>query len=91
MKTTRIFGITLLFIALVLAFVIAYFYHPVAAAQNFGIPSSSLQATPIPVVDGTSVIGSTDGIMLMGVIISTIIIVPLLFRIKKEMNKTYRK
>ncbi|MBI5964158.1 MAG: hypothetical protein HY863_11825 [Chloroflexi bacterium] len=90
MKTTHIFGIMLLFIALVLALVIVNFYHPVSAAKNFGVPSSSLQATPTPAIDDTTVIGSTDGIMLMGVIISAIIIVPLLFRMKKEKNKNSR-
>ena len=84
MKTTHIFGITLLFIALMLALIAANFYHPVSAAQNLGIPSSFLQATPTPAIDDTTVIGSTDGIMLMGVIISAIIIVPLLFRMKKK-------
>lgn len=90
MKTTHIFGVTFLFIALVLALIAANFYHPVSAVQNLGVSSSFLQATPTPVTDETSVIGSTDGIMLMGVIISAIIIVPLLFRMKKETNKNSR-
>jgi len=46
--------------------------------------ASSLQTTPTPIEEDISVIGSTDGIMLMGIIISLIVIVPVLFRRKKN-------
>jgi hypothetical protein len=91
MRTKHIFSIAFLFIALVLILVIANFNHPVAAAQNLGAASISLQSTPTPPVDSTSVIGSTDGIMLMGAIISIIVIAPMLFRIKKETDKNPRR
>ena len=84
MKAKYISIIALIFITLIVALVIFNFYHPVAAAQNPGATSLSQQAIPTPTLDDTSVIGSTDGIMLMGVIISMIIIAPLLFRKKKN-------
>jgi preprotein translocase subunit SecG len=83
MKTTHILGIIFLFIILVFALVIANFNPSFASAQNTAA-SISLQTTPTPIGEGTSVIGSTDGIMLMGVIISMIVIVPVLFRRKKN-------
>lgn len=91
MRTNHIFSITFLFIALVLALVIANFNHPVAAAQNLESASIFLQSTPTPPVDSKSVIGSTDGVMLMGAIISIIVIVPMLLRIKKESEKNPRR
>ncbi len=43
-------------------------------------PASRLAApTPTPVDTGTSVPGSTDGIMWMGVIIALVILLPILF------------
>ena len=83
MKTTHIFGIAFLFILLVLALVIATFNPSIASAQNT-TASISLQTAPTPIQNGISEIGSTDGIMLMGVIISMIVIVPVLFRRKKN-------
>lgn len=83
MKTTHILGIGFLFIILVFALMIATFNPSFAAVQNTAA-SISLQTTPTPIESGTSEIGSTDGIMLMGVIISIIVIVPVLFRRKKN-------
>jgi preprotein translocase subunit SecG len=85
MKTTYFFGIAFIIIALVLGLVIANINPSIAAAQST-VASLSLQITPtpIPIQGGNSVIGSTDGIMLMGVIISLIVIVPVLFRRKKN-------
>ena len=84
MKTIYIFGIAFLLIVLALVFVSANFNQPVAAAQNPGAASISVQTTPTPALGDTSRIGSTDGIMLMGVVISLIVIVPILFPRKKN-------
>jgi len=84
MKINYFFGIVFLFTALALVFIMVNFNQPVAVAQNPGAASISLQTTPGPAMDDTSRIGSTDGIMLMGVIISMIVIVPVLFRRKKK-------
>lgn len=80
MRTTYIFCVALFFIAFALA--LANFSSDPAAAQDTAA-SVALQTTPAPSREVTSVIGSTDGIMLMGVIITTIITLPLVFRNKK--------
>ena len=82
MKTTHIFGIVFLFIVLMFVLVIANFSPSIASAKV--MMASSLQITPTPIEEDISVIGSTDGIMLMGVIISLIVTIPVLFRRKKN-------
>ncbi|NWF63585.1 MAG: hypothetical protein HXY38_04685 [Chloroflexi bacterium] len=63
----------------------------VFAALNFSAPSARAlhalagsaviqQATPSPQVTNVSEIGSTDGIMIMGIVIVLIITLPLIFR-----------
>ena len=89
MKTKHLPLFALLFIALVIALVIANFSRPVSAAQNLQTGSPPAQTTPTPVTDH-SVIGSTDGIMVMGMVISLIIMISLLFRTKNEPKKTSR-
>lgn len=91
MKTIHIFGIAFLFTALVFMLVAANFYPSSVAAQNLAAMSAPLQITPTPAIDETTVIGSTDGIMLMGIVISLIVIIPMLFRVKKEKDKTSRR
>jgi hypothetical protein len=83
MKTNHIFGIAILFIALVAALVLLNFNPSLASAQNMAA-SASLQATPNPAGEGISEIGSTDGIMLMGVLITMIAIIPVLLRKQKK-------
>lgn len=73
MKLKPYFGFSLFFILLVILF--ASFNLPNASA-NAVIAQSSAQET--------SQVGSTDGIMLMGVVICLIIIVPVVFRRKKK-------
>jgi hypothetical protein len=82
MKTIHLSGILLLFTTLVFALVLANFNPSFAAVQNTAA-SISLLATPAPRVDSTSVIGSTNGIMLMGILITLIVILPVLFRRSK--------
>ena len=91
MKTIHIFGIAFLFTALVFMLVAANFYPSSVAAQNLAAMSAPLQITPTPAIDETTVSGSTDGIMLMGIVISLIVIIPMLFRVKKEKDKTSRR
>ena len=79
MKTKKMIWIALLFIALVAALVVATFDQPGVSAQNLDSASISLRITPTPVAEGVSVIGSTDGIFIMGAIIVMIVILPILF------------
>lgn len=82
MKTNYIFGIlALLFCAIVLALALPNFNQPVAFAQSADAASALQQVTPTPLIE-ESEIGSTDGILLMGVVIVLIVTLPLLFRKK---------
>jgi hypothetical protein len=83
MKTTRLLGIALIFISLVFAFSIANF-RSVASAHNSGAASLSQHITPTPTAKDASEIGSTDGILIMGFVITLIIIAPILFRRKEK-------
>jgi hypothetical protein len=86
MKTSYVFGITLLFILLVFVFAGINFNHPTsAAAQNLRAASFSQQmTTPTPPVESISEVGSTDGIVIMGVVLVFIVTLPLLFRRKRK-------
>ena len=86
MKTNQTFGIAIVFIALMFAVVIANFKQPAFAAQNTSAAAIALQVTPTPtpLPQDVSVIGSTDGIMLMGAVIAVIVIIPVIFRLRKK-------
>ena len=84
MKTKHILGIGILFIAIVLSLVIAAFNQPDVSAKNISAASLSMQITSTPTAGGVSEIGSTDGIVIMGVIIVLIVIAPILFFRKKN-------
>ena len=45
-----------------------------------------IQATPLPPEEDQSVIGSTDGIMVMGIVIVAITSLPLILRKRKKKN-----
>ena len=86
MKTNHIFGIvTLLILTLVLTLVITNFSQPAAYAQNKDAIITLQQATPTPLVQDKSEIGSTDGILIMGIVIVVIVLVPVLFRNKNKL------
>ena len=59
---------------------------PPAVEADFPAASFFLQTTPTPKPEDLSVIGSTDGIIIMGFVISIIIIVPILLRRKSWME-----
>lgn len=83
MKTKHLLGISLLSIALVSVLVMANFNQPSASAKNIRAASILLQTTATPPAEDASEIGSTDGILLMGMVIAVIVIVPVLFYKKK--------
>jgi len=85
MKTSHIFGISLIFVTLVFALASINFNQPEVAAKNLGAASLSMQiATASPPVEDVSEVGSTDGIFIMGVVLVVIVTLPLLFRKKKK-------
>ena len=77
MKTKTIIWISAFFILLVAALVTANFSAPVGASQNTA-GSLFVQITPTLLPEGISEIGSTDGILIMGVVIALIAMVPVL-------------
>lgn len=80
MKTTLTLTVSILFFTLlVLGLVLPTFNQPNVSAQG-ALP---LQITPTPQADDTSVIGSTDGILAMGIVIVLIVTLPLLFHKKQ--------
>jgi hypothetical protein len=67
-----------------LALVLPNFNQTAVAAQSTIAASSSLQSTPTPQAEDVSVIGSTDGILIMGIVIVLIVTLPLLFHKKRK-------
>jgi hypothetical protein len=86
MKTSYIFGITLIFIVLVFALAaFANFDHPTVSAKNLGTASHTMQiATPTPPAGDHSEIGSTDGIVIMGFVLVLVVTLPVLFHKRKK-------
>lgn len=85
MKTNHISGILAsLCIMLVFGLAITNFNQPVVFAQNTDAAPALQQDTPTPIAQDQSEIGSTDGILVMGIVIVVIVITPLLFRKKKK-------
>lgn len=78
MKTKTIIWITAFFILLVAALIAANFHAPVNALQNPGTASLFIQITPTLIADDLSEIGSTDGILIMSVVIALIAMLPVI-------------
>jgi hypothetical protein len=86
MKTSYIFGISLIFIVLVFAFTaVVNVDQPKASARNLSAASLSMQvASPTPPARDSSEVGSTDGIVIMGFVLVTIVTLPVLFHKKRK-------
>lgn len=83
MKAKHIFSaITLLVGILTLMLVLTNFNPPAASAKDTA-PAALQQAAPILQAEGTSEIGSTDGILIMGIVIVLIVTLPLIFQKRK--------
>ena len=76
--------ITLLLITLIVALVATNFISADGITYNSATAGVMIaqQTTPTPLLINTSEIGSTDGILVMGVVIVLIVTLPLLFRKK---------
>jgi hypothetical protein len=57
-----------------------------ALEANFSAATFFLQTTPTPQPEGVSKIGSTDGIVTMGILIVLIVIIPIFLRRKAWME-----
>jgi hypothetical protein len=79
MKTKNTIWITTLFIALAIALVYATLNQPPVSAKDLSAASISRQTTPTSAAEDASVIGSTDGIFIMGIVIVLTVTVPILF------------
>jgi hypothetical protein len=85
MKTAYIFGITLVFITLVFVLASTNFDQPAATTHNLSAASLPEQiASPTPLAGDVSEVGSTDGIVIMGVILVLIVTLPVLFHKKRK-------
>ncbi|NOH04687.1 MAG: hypothetical protein HND47_23310 [Chloroflexi bacterium] len=81
MKAVSSFGIfAILLIALIGILALTNFSPSLASAPAAGTAPLVQQVTPTPPGGDPSEIGSTDGILLMGVVISVIVTLPLLLR-----------
>ena len=75
-------------IAIGLGLVLAFFSAAVSSPRapmvegRPGVAAFFLQSTPTPQPKDLSKVGSTDGIVIMGIIISLLIIIPILLRRK---------
>ena len=88
MKTSYIFAIALIFITLVFVFASANINPPVASAHTLGAASLPMQiATPTPIGDDLSEVGSTDGIVIMGFVLVMIVTLPLVFHKRGKKRK----
>jgi len=73
---------SIFFILLVMALVTANFSAPANASQTPAGQALLVQITPTLIPDGLSEIGSTDGILVMGVVITLIAMIPVIIRKK---------
>jgi hypothetical protein len=62
------------------------YYVPTSAQGNLTAATFFIQPTKTPQPEGPSEIGSTDGIIVMGVVIALIIIIPIFLRRKSWME-----
>jgi len=83
MKTKSIFSvIALLLVILTFLLVVTNFNPPAVSAKDSNLTAVQ-QITPTPQAVDTSEVGSTDGILIMGVVIVLIVTLPLIFQKRK--------
>jgi len=82
----RKIGFALLLVSLIFALALAGCNQPAMSSRNLSGAALSMQVPPAPPVgdEDKSEIGSTDGILIMGVIIVAITSLPVIFRRKKK-------
>ena len=77
--------ITLLLVTLLLMLTMINFNPPAVLAQNALSTEMTIQQTPstLSILQDGSEIGSTDGILIMGIVIVLIVTLPLIFQKRK--------
>jgi hypothetical protein len=85
MKAKHFFTVTALLLGLLIALLAVTNFDPPVALARDKTASHALnqQATPAAQEGGDSEIGSTDGILVMGVVIVLIVTLPLVFHKKR--------
>ena len=85
MKAISSFGIfAALLLALIVILAMSNFNPSMESGQLAGSASLVQQATPTPGSGDASEIGSTDGILFMGIVIVLIVTLPLLFHKRNQ-------
>jgi len=88
MKTSYIFAITLIFITLVFIFASENFNSPTDSARHLeGAALRQQISAPTPNGVDLSEVGSTDGIIVMGFVLVTIAILPVVFHKRKKITQ----
>ena len=83
MKAKHIFSVITLLVGILTLMLVLTNFNPPAASAKDTVPAALQQATPTPQVDSVSEIGSTDGILIMGIVIVLIVTLPLIFQKRK--------
>jgi hypothetical protein len=88
MKLNPRLGIAFVITAL-LVFALAFgsFNQPATSGAGVHAASAQAQVTATPLTDQTSEIGSTDGILLMGIVITLIVTLPLISPKEKTIKR----
>ena len=86
MKAKSSFGIFAVSLVGLITILSMVNFSPVMSSESLaGASSAVMQASPTPLVaDGSSEVGSTDGILIMGIVIVLIVTIPLLFNIRQK-------
>lgn len=83
MRPHNTFLVAGLLLAILLLTLTSFNFSPVQVEAQTNASTALQQNTPTPSVQNGSEIGSTDGILIMGVIIVVIVILPLFFYKRK--------
>ncbi|MBI2330790.1 MAG: hypothetical protein HYU84_01185 [Chloroflexi bacterium] len=83
MKTKNIFSACIFLVVVLTLFLAMTNFDPPAVSAKDTSSVALQQTTPTPQTEDVSEIGSTDGILIMGVVIVLIITLPLIFQKRK--------
>ncbi len=85
MKSSQIIVVAIMLIILIAGmFILSAFGQPTVSARQINPQGLQAQVTSTPEAGDHSVVGSTDGIVVMGILIVVIIATPVLLRRRKK-------